>query len=165
MEKWACCSWGNSSRGWIITAKDAVDSATGWGWAVPPLGVSGCALVAALHTPGSRHQTKFRAVVTNAVLITSSKENPPVKACSVGRFDSNALQLSETELGGFHLKLDFNPKWNERLYFLLGILTLPQKGWVLFLGEVGEKRVQFTLSQNLQNFWSWKLFQDPRAIE
>lgn len=53
--------------------------------------------------------------------------------------------------GVFHINLAFNPKWNERLCFLGGILTAEKRwrGWLLLFEEEGGKTVWFMLSQNL----------------
>ena len=87
------------------------------GWTAPPLGVSGCALTAALHTPASWHQRRFRAVVTNAVLITSrgkskqqnknKKKTTISKLALLGKFDINALQLRDTISPVFPLGISF----------------------------------------------------------
>ena len=124
----------------IITAKDAVDSAAGCG--------VGCT------TPGSPWlcpadcppyiwllTSIFRAVAMYAVLITSSKENLWLKACSLEDWTAGLYSSVSPvfPLGGFHLKLDFNPKWG----ILLDILSAAK--WLGFFLEGKPERKEWNL--------------------
>ena len=83
----------------------------------------------------------FRAVAVYAVLITSIKENLWLKACSredwtTGLYSSVSPMFP---LGGFHLKLDFNPKWG----VLLDILSAAK--WLGIFLEGKPERKEWNL--------------------